>query len=369
MNDRTRYVLYGLGAVLLGFMLWFFSSIVTYIIISAILATMGRPLVRWLNRFKVGKIHLSLTISALITLILMGLFSFGFFRFMIPIVVNKFHDMSNIDFNLFLESFENQFSWLIHFFYGNQDGAGKEGLSELIASKVSSMLNAPQVTNLLGIVVGQIGSLFIALFSISFITFFFLREEGSFQKGIMLLVPTGYEERVEKSLDRISNLLNRYFIGIVFEVLIVMALDSIGLMIVGLSFSDAVLIGLICGLFNVIPYLGPWIGAFIGILIGFAIHINADFVTEVLPILGFMTIVFAAVQVIDNVLLQPLIYSSSVRAHPLEIFLVIMAAGSLAGVIGMIVAIPVYTILRVFGSEFLSNVKFIRKITEHMEKR
>jgi predicted PurR-regulated permease PerM len=81
-----------------------------------------------------------------------------------------------------------------------------------------------------------------------------------------------------------------------------------------------------------------------------------------------MTIVFLSVQVIDNVLFQPLIYSSSVKAHPLEIFLVIMAAGSMAGIIGMILAIPVYTIIRVIAAEFFENMKLVKKLTKNLEK-
>ena len=208
----------------------------------------------------------------------------------------------------------------------------------------------------------------IGLFSVSFITFFFLRDEKMFRNGILLIVPDGYEKRVEKIIDRIAYLLRRYFIGLILEIIMVMALDTLGLTIVGLDFSDAIVIGMFCGLFNVIPYLGPWLGAFSGLLIGLAININADFMAQTLPLLGFMVLVFVSVQVIDNILFQPLIYSSSVKAHPLEIFLVIMAAGSLAGIIGMILAIPVYTILRVFGAEFLSEVKIIRKLTENMER-
>ena len=109
-------------------------------------------------------------------------------------------------------------------------------------------------------------------------------------------------------------------------------------------------------------------GAAVGLLIGAALHINADFMSETLPLLGFMTIVFASVQVIDNILFQPLIYSSSVKAHPLEIFLVILAAGSLAGIIGMILAIPVYTIIRVVAKEFFDNMKIVKKITKSLKE-
>ena len=188
-----------------------------------------------------------------------------------------------------------------------------------------------------------------------------------FREFIILLVPTNIETKVIHILDSISFLLRRYFIGLVFEVFMVMLLDTIGLTIVGIAFEHAVVIALFCGLFNVIPYLGPWMGAALGLLIGAALHINADFMSVTLPLLGWMTLVFALVQVADNILFQPLIYSSSVKAHPLEIFLVILAAGSMAGIIGMILAIPVYTILRVVAKEFFDNMKIVRKITKNLK--
>jgi predicted PurR-regulated permease PerM len=366
MSNKIRYVLFGLGAILLFFLAWYFSAIVTYIAISVVLATMGRPLVRWLTKLKIGKFRLSKGISALITLITMCLLCFGFFRLFIPILVDKFNYFSKVDLESFFLTIEEPVAWITNFLYGEPISLSDKSIIELISTKLASFFKVSELSGMLGTIIGAIGSLFIALFSISFITFFFLKEEGSFIKGVLLLVPSGYEERFEKSINRISKLLNRYLIGILLEVFIVMSLDTIGLMIVGLSFSDSIVIGMLCGLFNVIPYLGPWIGSIIGVVIGVAININTDFRTELMPLIGFMLIVFVAVQLIDNILLQPLIYSSSVKAHPLEIFLVIMAAGSLAGVIGMIVAIPSYTIIRVLAAEFLSNVKLVRKITEKM---
>lgn len=364
LNNRTRYLLLGLGTAILVFLTWYFSNIVSYILISAVLATMGRPLVRWLSRWHFRKLRLGKGISAFITLILMWTMAFGFLRFIIPILVEKFNYFSAIDPGIFFDTLQEPVGRITKFLYGEPIALNDERFIQLLSEKISSFFKVSEITGMLGVVAGTIGSLFIALFSISFITFFFLKDEGSFQKGILLLVPTGYEGRVEKSMSRISKLLNRYLIGIILEVLIVMTLDTIGLLIVGLNFSDAVIIGMICGLFNVIPYLGPWIGSVLGVIFGITINLDASFNEVLMPLIGFMLLVFVLVQVIDNILLQPLIYSSSVKAHPLEIFLVIMAAGSLAGIIGMIVAIPVYTILRVFAAEFLSNIKLVRKITE-----
>ena len=368
MNKRTRNIVIVVGVLLLVFIIWYFRSIVSYIVISAILGMIGRPVVRWLRKVKIWKIKLGASVSALITLVALGAFFFSLFRFLIPLLASEFEQLASIDINEYLRQLEVPLSRVSQFLYGEPVTLTNGAFLTLLGDKFTSFFKVSQVTDLFGTIAGMLGSLLIGLFSVAFITFFFLRDETMFRKGILMIVPDGYEERVEKIIDRIAYLLRRYFIGLILEIIMVMALDTLGLTIVGLNFSDAIVIGMFCGLFNVIPYLGPWLGAFFGLLIGLAININVDFMSQTLPLLGFMVLVFAAVQVLDNILFQPLIYSSSVKAHPLEIFLVILAAGSLAGVTGMILAIPAYTIFRVFGAEFLSEVKFVRKLTENMER-
>lgn len=245
--------------------------------------------------------------------------------------------------------------------------AGKNFL-DVVTESLGAQIDFSKVSNWFALVAGTIGSVLIAFFSISFITFFFLKESNMFREFIILLVPRSVEGKVSHILDSISYLLRRYFIGLLFEVFMVMLLVTIGLSIVGIEFNHAVVIGLFCGVLNVIPYLGPWMGALLGLLIGAALHISPDFVGETLPILAWMALVFATVQVADNVLFQPLIYSSSVKAHPLEIFLVILTAGSMAGILGMILAIPVYTILRVIAKEFFENMKLVQKMTRNLEQ-
>ena len=131
-----------------------------------------------------------------------------------------------------------------------------------------------------------------------------------------------------------------------------------------MPFSTAVVIGLFAGMMNVIPYIGPIIGALFGMIIGIATNLDVDFYAGILPLLGYMAIVFAVVQVIDNILFQPLIYSNSVNAHPLEIFIVIIMAGSMAGILGMVLAIPTYTLIRVIAKEFFNKYRFVKKLTE-----
>jgi predicted PurR-regulated permease PerM len=84
------------------------------------------------------------------------------------------------------------------------------------------------------------------------------------------------------------------------------------------------------------------------------------------PILSKIFWVLLCMNMVDGFLIQPFLFSNSVKAHPLEIFIVILLAASLAGVWGMIVAIPTYTLLRIIAKEFLANYKFFKKMTENI---
>ena len=223
------------------------------------------------------------------------------------------------------------------------------------------------ISNAIGGTVGVLGSLFVAVFSISFITFFFLKNETLFEEGLMLFVPVRHEEKFAHFFRSSKALLTRYFAGILLQISGITLLVTLGLTIVGLNFQLSAVIGLLAGVMNVIPYIGPMIGASIGLILGLANNLDLDFYHKLLPLLGYMSLVFIIVQIIDNVLFQPVIYGKSVKAHPLEIFLVILIAGSLAGIVGMILAIPSYTVLRVFAREFFYQFKVVQRITEKIE--
>jgi predicted PurR-regulated permease PerM len=367
LKGWTRNVLLIIGSLFVLFLIWYFSNIVTYILVSVVLSFIGRPVVRWLSRIHYKKRKVPVGLAAFITLVILWIVFIAFFRFMIPLLLNELETLSQVDFTIVLDSIEEPVLRALQFFSRETPDLADKNFLDILTESLGAQIDFSKVSNWFALVAGTIGEVLIAFFSISFITFFFLKEKNMFREFIILLVPSAIEEKVAHILDSISFLLRRYFIGLIFEVFMVMLLDTVGLTIVGIEFQHAVVIGLFCGTFNVIPYLGPWMGASVGLLIGAALNIHADFMTVTLPLLGWMTLVFAMVQVADNVLFQPLIYSSSVKAHPLEIFLVILAAGSLAGIIGMILAIPVYTILRVIAKEFFVNMKLVQKMTRNLE--
>lgn len=366
VSSKYRGWLIALGAICILFLMWYFSGLVTYILISVILSLIGRPLVRILAKVHLGKFKLGQGGSALLTLVALWMVAIGAIRFLIPLLVSEFTELSTVKpesvFNLIDKPLLRFMSLVGH----EPVDSGQQIFTEFFQNQFKDGLGIQHVSDLLGTIAGTFGTLLIGAFSVSFITFFFLKEETMFKNVILLFVPNELEERISRMMHSVHLLLRRYFMGLITEVFLVGVLVTIGLTIVGLGFSHAVVIGIFCGMFNVIPYLGPWMGAAVGLLIGLTVNIHADFSSHTLPLLGLMVLVFAAVQIIDNILFQPLIYSNTVKAHPLEIFLVIMAAGGFAGVLGMILAIPVYTILRVVAKEFFAEMKLVKQLTKSL---
>jgi len=175
------------------------------------------------------------------------------------------------------------------------------------------------------------------------------------------MVPEKYQEQTKNVLRESKVLLSRYFIGLVLDVLFMMVGYTIGLMIIGVK--SAIVIAIFGGVIHIIPYLGPWIAAFVGVILGTTTALSTGSYDIVLPIALNIILVFVIVVLIENLIIQPLIFGKSVRAHPIEIYLVIVLAGIMGGIIGMIIAVPVYTLLRIIAKEFFSRFRVVQRIT------
>ena len=368
MNQIFRYILIALGVILGGFIIWRFSHIVSYILISAVLSLIGRPLVDLLGKVNVKGISIPKAIRALITLVSIWTLLILFFSFIIPLVAAELEQLSKINSENFLTTLQQPIQGLektIDKFM--VDGDEKFTVQEFMRSKLTKFFSAGFVSSIFSSAASALGNVFLAMFSITFITFFFLKDENLFGESILSLVPDKHVDAFRHAMFSTRRLLKRYFIGISMQMFGIFTIVSLGLTIAGLGFSLSILIGLIAGTLNIIPYLGPLMGGAIGILLGIATHLQLDFYSELLPLVGWIMLVFAIAQLTDNFVFQPFIFSSSVDAHPLEIFLVIMIAATLGGVVGMILAIPLYTILRVFAKEFLNKFKVVKKLTRKIE--
>ncbi|MCB8963705.1 MAG: AI-2E family transporter [Bacteroidales bacterium] len=365
MNQLVRYIIIGSIVTAVAFLLWYFSSIVAYILVSAVFSLMGKPVVDAFCRLKIRGWSPPRFLGATIALIGIWVLFIAFFRIMIPLVVNQFNELGSIDVQALVNNFSDQIAQIQTFIHDYLPSSAKDfSLQDFIVNKVSGIFSVTMVANFFSSTANLLVNLLIALFSVSFITFFFLKDDTLFYKGIIIIFPEKYEKHLNRALSSINNLLRRYFVGIMIESTCIMALDTIGLTILGIKFETAIVIGLIAGILNVIPYVGPLAGTIIGLLIGLATHLDLTTTTQLLPFTMWMLLVFLGTQLIDNIVFQPLIYGNSVKAHPLEIFIVLLIAGSVAGILGMLLAIPSYTVIRVFAKEFFNNFRVVQKLTE-----
>jgi len=364
MKTTFRNILIFLAIVFLVACAWYFRRIVVYILVSGVLSIMGRPLVDLFSKIRIGKWNFPRAISALITLLIIWGLIILFFIIFVPLVTKQINYLSTIESEKIVHVIEKPINYLENLFRSfNTKLTDEFSIQDFFTQKVSDVLSINMIQKFLDSIIGTVGNILVGIFSISFITFFFLKDQHLFFESILMWVPDKYTGNFSRALYSIKNLLTRYFIGVLIQCTCIMILINIGMTIAGIDFQQALVMGLILGILNVIPYVGPWLGLFIAIIIGVASHINLDFETVVIPLIGYMIIVEAITHLIDNVVFQPLIFSNSVRAHPLEIFIVVLAAGFAAGIPGMILGIPTYTVLRVFAREFFYNFKAVQKIT------
>ncbi len=348
----------------------YFKSVLIYIIAAVVVSLLGRPLVKLMRKIKIkGKSAPDWLLAILAILVIIGLLILIISQ-IIPLVTNIIHDASAINERHYFgeNPIDKLNQWIIGLFPSlDQDF----NIVTLVMGKVKELVDFGKVGGIVGSVASMVTSLFVALFAIVFISFFFLKEEGLFERIVCAFVPDKHESTMNKTLTEIRELLSRYFVGLLLEMLGVAVLNFLGLWLIArIGLNYALGIAFIAGLLNIIPYVGPILGYGIGIIFGVIIKLGTGAGLDV-NIWIFILIIFAimfTVQMIDNFIYQPLIYSTSIKAHPLEIFIVILMASSIGGAVGMLVAIPAYTIVRVIAIRFFYRLKPIQRLAPDLSE-
>ena len=355
-NSLLKSIFYLISLILIGYIIYELKIIVGYLIIASILTLLARPVVKLLSsKLKFGSTLASIVAISFILIVILGVISL-----LIPLVleqgknlsllnVNAFQDKINtlyIEFNGYLNKFNIDL---------NQSLVDIEGLTKNSVEAIPVLLNS----------VGSIlGSITLGILSVIFITFFLLKDGEYFEKLFTQLFPTKMKKRIEKSFIEIKILLSRYFLGLLFQITILFTMYTIILLIFGVK--DAVVIAFLCALLNLIPYIGPLIGIILMSFLTMTSYLGQDFSSVIIPKTIYVIIGYVFAQLIDNFLSQPYIFSNSIKSHPLEIFLVILSGGILFGIVGMILAIPLYTVIKVFLKVFFSNNALVKKLTKNI---
>ncbi|KAA5821182.1 AI-2E family transporter [Algibacter amylolyticus] len=345
-----------LGIALVLFFLYKIQSVIGYIAISAVISLIGRPIVLFLE----NKLKFKNIIAVIITIVvLLGLFV-GLVGLFIPLVLEQGHNLSLLNIEELQSNIENLYKEVISYFDLRQIDVEKSIKESDLMSKIDLSI----LPDFLNSVISGLGNFSIGLFSVLFISFFFLKDSRLFENGILTFIPENKESRWKTSTTKIKDLLSRYFVGLIFQILILFIIYMIGLLIIGVE--NAVVIAFLCALLNLIPYVGPLVGGFLMITLTMTSNLGESFSDVILPKTLWVLVVFAIGQLVDNFGSQPIIFSKSVKSHPLEIFLVILITGILFGVIGLILAVPAYTAIKVILKAFLSDNKIVKKLTKNL---
>lgn len=369
--DRLSAWLIKFGALaIVAALCWYFRSVLVYIIVAFVVSLIGQPLVRLLRKIKIRGKSAPRGLLAVVSIVLILFFGVFFITQFIPIVMGIVRDASamnatDIPYNSLLDQLNE---WIIDFFPGLDRDFD---IVTVVLSKIREVVNFSNISSVIGSVASLAASIGVGLFSVVFISFFFIKDEKLFSKIICALVPDKIEGSVYSTISDITHLLSRYFIGLIIEVIGVILVDFLGLWLIARIGPDyAIGIAFIAGVLNVIPYVGPLLGEVIGVLLCIVLKYGAG-VGLAVPIWAFALIVLAIMlgaQLIDNFIYQPLIYSTSIKSTPLEIFIVLLIAGRIGGTLGLLVGIPVYTVIRVIAIRFFSDHKAVRRLIPDIEK-
>jgi predicted PurR-regulated permease PerM len=367
-DKLAKYVLIAAAVCLAGAVCWYFRSVITYILVAVVVSLISKPVVKLLQKINIkGKRLPDWFLAALTLTVIVGALM-SVITLLIPIVSNivKGISLSNIESaagqiavplaNL-NETLRNTFPSLGSSFR----------IETALLAELQKLLDVSKVSSLIGTATSFLSSFGVAMFSIVFIGFFFIKDDDTFTNIVTALVPDKHEKNAAAAISDIGYLLSRYFIGVLLEITGVALINFIGLWLIArLGVNAALGIAFITGLLNVIPYIGPLMGGVLGTILGLILKYSSatplGLDVNFWAFSAILIAIFCFTQLVDNFLYQPIIYSTSIKAKPLEIFIVLLVVGHMAGPMAMIVAIPCYTVLRVIAFRFFRQYKAIRRL-------
>lgn len=365
LSNRTLALF--VSFLLIAALVYYFSDIVAYTLIAWVLSMIGKPLMGFYQKYiKVWKFRIGTNLAAVMTLLTYFLIVGLLIWIFLPPIIEQVNNLAGVDYHAIAKALEEPLRNLEDELHTLGIINPTDSLAKMLESTFSGWFEPATIGVLFGNLVAAAGNILVGTAAVVFITFFFLREQGLFVNFVVALMPEQYSDQVRKAIDDSATMLSRYFRGLLLQMLSITVFVSFFLTVLGVK--NALLIGFFAAFLNIIPYIGPIIGAMFGVIFTISSGLQLDFYAELLPLIIKVIVVFAGAQTLDNYVLQPYIFSASVLAHPLEIFIVVLMGAKLNGILGMVLAIPAYTVLRAVARAFLSEFNIVKHLTERMAR-
>ena len=367
-DKLAKYILMAAGIFIVGAICWYFKSVIIYILAAVVVSLIAKPVMKLLQKIQIKGRKLPDWFLAAFTLLVIVSLLMAIITMIIPIVssIVKGISLSNI------ESAAGQISVplanLNEMLRNAFPSLGSEfKIETALLTEIQKLYDVSKVSSIIGSATSFLSSFGVGLFSVVFIGFFFIKDVDTFTNIVTALVPDMHEKNAAAAISDIGYLLSRYFIGVMIEVTGVALINFLGLWLIArLGINAALGLAFMTGILNIIPYVGPLLGGALGTILGLilkyssAVPIGLDVSFWTFTII--LIAIFCFTQLIDNFLYQPVIYSTSIKAKPLEIFIVLLIVGHIGGPLAMIVAIPCYTVARVIAFRFFRRFKAIRRL-------
>lgn len=337
--------------------IYLIKSVLVYAVIALYISVLGRPIVSFIGKIPKIGLRIGNTGAAALTLSIIVTVFAGIVTWFLPVLAQEFNFIKTIPYDELIASLQlewNQLDAILTSFGMNS----KEELTN-INETLQSFASVDAISNVFFSLLGGIGQIIIGLFSVAFISFFLIRERDLAHKFVDLITPESYHDKVDVMTPQIKQVVTRYSFGVLFQITAVFILLGLGMTFIGVK--GAVVLALCAAVFNLIPYVGPLIGASLGILLSlgqlYAMGVSDPSLDiDLVQSLYWLLLLFGGVQLLDNIVFQPIIFSNSVGAHPLEIFLVISIAGTFLGIGGMIIAVPFYSVARIVFNTAMKSI-------------
>ncbi len=366
-KDLNRNIVLAVSILIGVALLYFFREIVTYVLIAWVISMLGQPLMKVMRKVRIGKHRfLPPSVSASLVLLFFLFLVTGLVAIFVPLVVEQANNLSSLDVNAFMTGLQQPLAELTKL--GHRFGfiAPKENIMQAAQHTFTNLISPMQISNLLSSILLTASGAMVGTISVLFISFFFLRERNVMLTDFLAsVVSESQEHAVREAVRDTTTMLSRYFGGLLMQMLFVAFCLTFALWILGIQ--NALLIGIFAALINIVPYLGPMMGCAFAIFITISSNLGMDFYDQVVPMIVKVMVVFGSMQLLNDWIVQPLIFSNRVAAHPLEIFLVTLVGAKLGGIGGMILAIPAYTVVRIVAREFFNQYRIVQKITSSLD--
>lgn len=370
VDKLARYIMGAVAAAIIVAVCWYFRNVLVPVITAAVVSLIGIPVKNMLGKIRFRGKSLPNGFRAVLSLILIVLLLVGIITQIAPIaysiVMNissnlQAASISSVSLSTMISEFN---SWVVSTFPTVDKGWN---VVDVVVNFFKNQFNPSSLTTMVGSLASTIGSFAIGAFAVIFISFFFIKDEKLFRNIVGAIVPDKYEKKAMDTIGDTEKLLSRYFVGLLVEILGVVFINFLGMwQIARLSLTTALGIAFMTGILNVIPYVGPWIGGAIGTVLGIVLKYSTAAASggdmNILMVMITLVAIFVVTQLIDNFFFQPVIYSTSIKSSPLEIFIVLLVAGNIGGILGMLLAIPGYTVIRVIAAHFFGDTKAIRRL-------